>query len=228
MVGTIILLLTILLSFTTFTQAFALNDNDNILSPYINLLEDKIIDECKYLYGANGSIEYLYCDFENGGYIILQMDTMEPLEYSLDGVGPYSDVQGNLYYDGPFNYYKQIDNEYVDLSLYDGFSNQEGSAPSIDKNELISAISPSLQNEGYVPNAQYFLSDPMFGENRHNTCGSVAVQLLLGYNNYSYVIELNIEDYRTVDILDLKFSAHGSFSDDWQFNNFRMNVKLTN
>ncbi len=45
---------------------------------------------------------------------------------------------------------------------------------------------------------------------------------------YSKTIYLNIEDYKNLDILNLRFSAHGAFSDDWQFNNFQMSVYFVN
>lgn len=45
---------------------------------------------------------------------------------------------------------------------------------------------------------------------------------------YSKTIYLNIEDYKNFDILNLRFSAHGAFSDDWQFNNFQMSIYFVN
>lgn len=39
-------------------------------------------------------------------------------------------------------------------------------------------------NVQYINNSQYFLANPTFGWNTHGTCGSVAAQLLLSYNNY--------------------------------------------
>lgn len=44
---------------------------------------------------------------------------------------------------------------------------------------------------------------------------------------YSYTIDLNVYDYRTVDLLVLKFHAHGTFEDDWQFSNFVMTITFT-
>ena len=35
-----------------------------------------------------------------------------------------------------------------------------------------------------IDNSDYFKTDPTHGENEHGTCGSVAAQLLLSYNNY--------------------------------------------
>lgn len=44
---------------------------------------------------------------------------------------------------------------------------------------------------------------------------------------YTFNIELDIADYSNADYLDLRFGAHGAFSDDWQFNNFEMTVYFT-
>ena len=57
------------------------------------------------------------------------------------------------------------------------------SGPSIG-DSLIELTSIGSLYSTYIPNAEYFIHNPTFGDNEHNTCGSVAVQLLLGYNNY--------------------------------------------
>lgn len=46
--------------------------------------------------------------------------------------------------------------------------------------------------------------------------------------NYTFTIELDIYEYQNVDFMDLKFSAHGNFSDTWKFNNFEMSIYFTN
>jgi len=65
-------------------------------------------------------------------------------------------------------------------------SNSSGgkNAPSIDDNPLIPADPPGSSGTTYIPNAQYFLSNPRHGTNSTGTCGAVAAQLLLSYNNY--------------------------------------------
>lgn len=45
---------------------------------------------------------------------------------------------------------------------------------------------------------------------------------------FEYTIELNINTYRNVDFMDLKFGSHGNFGDTWQFNNFEMTITITN
>lgn len=51
-----------------------------------------------------------------------------------------------------------------------------------DENNFIQGT--NTFNVQYINNSQYFLADPTFGWNTHGTCGSVAAQLLLSYNNY--------------------------------------------
>ena len=64
------------------------------------------------------------------------------------------------------------------------------SAPSIDEDNL---IIPNMNVANLIKNYNYFLINPTHGENNTNaiygsgntkTCGPVAAQLLLGYNNY--------------------------------------------
>ena len=47
-------------------------------------------------------------------------------------------------------------------------------------------------------------------------------------SEYTFVIELNIADYRTVDWMQLTFGAHGAFGDTWKFSDFKMSVYFTN
>jgi len=55
--------------------------------------------------------------------------------------------------------------------------------PPIDSTGLI--IGESAFNVIYINNSNFFFaSNPLQGDNEHGTCGSVAAQLLLSYNNY--------------------------------------------
>ena len=46
--------------------------------------------------------------------------------------------------------------------------------------------------------------------------------------HYNYIILLPLSQYKNEDLLNLQFAAHGTFGDDWQFNNFEMSVFFTN
>ena len=55
-------------------------------------------------------------------------------------------------------------------------------APPLEEGHLIQGT--SAFNVTYISNSNYFAAKPMHGQNLGNTCGSVAAQLLLSYNNY--------------------------------------------
>jgi hypothetical protein len=55
--------------------------------------------------------------------------------------------------------------------------------PNLDDGRIEGKASSPLPGT-YINNFDYFLKRPMHGKNEHGTCGSVAAQLLLSYNNY--------------------------------------------
>ena len=69
-----------------------------------------------------------------------------------------------------------------DLNISSG-NNNINNVPAMSGN--ISADSDGISNTTYISNYQYFYeANPTHGTNSGDQCGSVAVQLLLGYNNY--------------------------------------------
>ena len=82
-----------------------------------------------------------------------------------------------------------IDDEIISIDKNDFLTN-EYSAPELDSDNLIAASSTA----GYlIPNYRYFLLTPTIGDNyvgesygngNSGTCGPVAAQILLSYNNY--------------------------------------------
>lgn len=73
-----------------------------------------------------------------------------------------------------------VENELTETSLtkYE-VEETEGGSPSYDRKKLI-----RVSGGTYLPNYQYFLSEPLHGQNSTGTCGAVATQLMLSYNNY--------------------------------------------
>lgn len=84
------------------------------------LLGDVSIAKCEYLYSLDDSADYIYVEFENGGYAIYLKQTMEMLEYSAKGTLKYAGFTSKKYYGGP-NIYLVKDND----SFFDTVSNQE-------------------------------------------------------------------------------------------------------
>lgn len=80
--------------------------------------------------------------------------------------------------------HKFLKNDFqINISNIDNIFNAQHSysSPPIDTSDLIIM---DTNAETYIENRSYFLNDPYHGDNEHGTCGSVAAQLLLGYNNY--------------------------------------------
>lgn len=161
------------------------------------------IQSSEYLYGLNDSPDYVYVDFGDSGYAIYYRETMELLEYSPIGSLPYSDNLGKKYYAGPSGYLHKKGDEYVNLSsgenvslsnfeankcarqISTGLSQDKAkTVPVLDDDDLIILKRPDANAPGYISNIQYFNANPIYTDNVHGTCGSVATQLLLGYNNY--------------------------------------------
>lgn len=188
------------------------------------------IKSSEYLYSLDDSADFIYVDFDNGGYAVYIKSTMEVVEYSVQGSLPYSSAKTRKYYVGPTNYLTKESENFVDVvtkkviiisdanaksysqtvrnnflskskvkvnldELVDISSKVKGTevpsnaapikeAPPIDSNPLIPANPPGAIGTTYIPNAQYFLQNPRHGVNTTGTCGAVAAQLLLSYNNY--------------------------------------------
>jgi len=79
----------------------------DFVSPFFG---NKPIKKCGYIYNLDDSADYIYMEFENGGYAIYAKQTMEILEYSLSGKLPYNDSNEARYYAGPAKYFYKNDN----------------------------------------------------------------------------------------------------------------------
>ena len=102
---------------TTTTDNFVSNeisqDEKNEIKEYKAVVDsfvepifgDRIISSCEYIYNLDNSADYIYVEFENGGYAIYAKQTMEMLEYSLQDSLPYTDSNASKYYAGPANYF---------------------------------------------------------------------------------------------------------------------------
>lgn len=209
-----------------------------------DIFTDVKVSKCKYIYNLDDSADYIYVEFENGGYAIFSRETMEMMEYSLKNVLPYSDSFTKNYYAGPANYLKKLDSNFVNMitdekiditskeiaqfsqntrafikskttytydidcnnnndiirinnilnsSIDTNTFSYEDRSPEIDDYNLIKA-NTGIGN--LIPNYNYFIADitgPIHGKNEDGgvygngntgTCGAVAAQLLLSYNNY--------------------------------------------
>lgn len=168
---------------TVTADAYAYNYLDNIA--YAEMLSKELFGEVEvrtseYLYDFDDSPAYIHVDFGEHGYAIYFRDTMELIEYAPIGSLPYDDDECKKYYGGPTEYLKKEDSSFVKMSSDSG----QYTSPDFDINNILLADPVGSKSATYIPNAQYFVSSPTHGKNVHGTCGSVAAQLLLGYNNF--------------------------------------------
>lgn len=80
-----------------------------------SLFGDVEIKLSDYLYNLDGSNDYIYVEYTNGGYAIYMKDTMELMEYSPQGRIDYSENQGKKYYAGPNQYFAKSDGKFINV-----------------------------------------------------------------------------------------------------------------
>ena len=144
--------------------------------------KEQKIAETGYLYNIYNEPEYTFTTFENGGYKICRETTGETIEYSAAGILPY-EADEKKYYNGPLNYLRKDGNFFYDIVNCGG--NRSGTPDkNFDKGKIY-VSDPGISGLKKIDN-DYFSVAPTYGVNVHGTCGSVATQILLSYNNYYY------------------------------------------
>ena len=235
-----VLVLFVLSSLSGTMTAFASAESTTILSnaeksssleTVESVFSGKSVSSYEYFYNLDDSADYIYIEFENGGYAVYAKDTMEMMEYSLQGNLPYDTSVSKKYYAGPSNYLQKVDGrfynvksgEQLTVSKAEAYefantvrdavietkatklcleqsnvsdevlavlsSSNNAEEPDINTGKLI----PASLNGTLIENVQFFLANPKrgdnysgvtYGEGNSGTCGPVAAQLLLGYNNF--------------------------------------------
>ncbi len=203
-----------------------------------SIFEKNTIKTYELIYNLDDSADYIYVEFEQGGYAVFATKTMEMMEYSLQGRIPYTTSNSKKYYAGPTNYLQKINNDFINVStgvklnissleakeyaektrealveakmekfnikentttdfeniisnndFINSSKSSTNSAPAIDDDHLIVAKETGV----FIPNDNYFklmmtigsnIEGYTYGNGNTKTCGAVAAQLLLGYNNY--------------------------------------------
>lgn len=111
----------------------------------------KTIGFSKYIYNLDDSADYIYVAFEDGGYAIFARDTMELMEYSLQGALPYSNSTAQEYYAGPANYLQKRDSKFVSMKT--------GQVIAISREE---AVAFSQQTRSSIQSKTEYRSDFAF------------------------------------------------------------------
>lgn len=151
----LVFLLLITIPFET-TITYATSDNDEILSldeSIVELFGDKAIIEIEYFYNFDNFPDYIYVNCE-AGYAIYKSDTLELMEYSPIGSLTFDDLEGQIYYAGPGNYYCKQNNEFVNLLTDEHitFSNSEAVTYSNQIRSLFSTRNETISITNYFQN----------------------------------------------------------------------------
>ncbi len=214
-------------------ESYSENKGQSLQTAFAN----KSISSCEFIYNLDDFADYIYVEFKGGGYAIFSKNTMEMMEYSMEGSLPLSDSTDKYYYAGPSNYLQKANNKFINAitkeeigiteieaktfseqirnvinydktcainvdvnnnnirEVVSNFLHSEkdvslnDKAPDIDTTHL---IRPAVGTGNLIPNYRYFAVNPLHGKNENGiygngntgTCGAVAAQILLGYNNY--------------------------------------------
>ena len=156
------------------------------------------IDSRKYYAGPSnyyGKKNNKFIDVDTGDYLNLSDSDIELYANNLTS---FFSVDA----DERLNYFLNLN---VDIDNSSITTSQNNNAPEFDKKNFITPNAPGAVNTKYINNYDYFLSNPLHGFNEHGTCGSVAAQILLGYNNY-------YNDRRIIDVEHLYGDWIGSAS----------------
>lgn len=97
------------------------------------IFEDREIAKCEYLYNLDDSADYVYIEFVDQGYAVYAKDTMELLEYSLQGISPYKFSNSKKYYAGPSNYLHKNKNHFFDINSGEKLNIEEKDIKSVSK-----------------------------------------------------------------------------------------------
>ena len=139
-----------------------------------------------------GPTNYLYKNENNQFHNIITGKQIEILETEIYSLA--NQIRETIVNENEEHYTADklsfLEEEIANKSYIRNSYTNKSSTPNIDTKNLIAAST----TDGYlIPNFEYFTSEPTIGENNTGgiygngnwgTCGPIAAQLLLGYNNY--------------------------------------------
>ena len=70
----------------------------------------------KYIKGVDGASDYILVEQQGKGYAIFSKEDMQLIEYSDECVSPYSNAKEELYFAGPGNYYKSVNDKMTNIN----------------------------------------------------------------------------------------------------------------
>lgn len=158
------------------------------------------IESRKYYAGPSnyyGKKDNKFIDIDTGNF--LNMSDLD-IEIYANNLSTFFSMDT----DERLNYFMNLN---VNIENTPGVATKNNNAPEIDTDHFITPNTPGAVNTTYINNYDYFLTNPFHGFNRHGTCGSVAAQILLSYNNY-------YNDRRLIDVNHLYGDWNGLVSSD--------------
>lgn len=179
------LVLIICMVFTLSVTSYAAEDNllKQYAQEYICLLEgrnDISLTNGKVLKSATTNTPIAMCySINESGYVIVDVNDYNVLEYCLDGFNPYNNAEGELYYAGLFEYYCGSGNQLkytLDETVKSDLS--EVAAQTADFAAAIQQSDSSLQQKtAEVASARVQRASPI----SHSLSGTLSTGNLSGY-----------------------------------------------
>lgn len=176
------------------------------------------------LYNDNDEVIAFHYELNNGGYIIVNSDGSDFIEYSLEETNLELEKKEKYYYNSPCSIYEKIDNSTVEncatneeIEIEDldfkieqkGSSNQE--AATVLATSVVSATATTTVEEKKLSHAT-----KKYDYNYDKRCGSVAGAILLRYYNDYVNTKYVASSYETSDgkklinLLTNKYLGHGT------------------
>lgn len=173
------------------------------------------VSQATPLYDEEGCLNAYYIEVNRSSYYIVDSQSMTPLEYNLNSVGPYSSQNNNLcIYCGPMQYGVINQESLTFTNLFSGetkrldkpFVINSNTSMSIDKSKIATnAITPMatsltenlIDNYKIINDLKDFTRYDGTGKeyNNNGVCGYVAAAIALYYSKYQFNSNLLASKY---------------------------------
>ena len=112
-----------------------------------DLFNNVEISSMEYLYNLDESPDYIYVEFEGSGYVVYSSETLDVMEYSLNGSLPYN-TDEKKYYAGPTNYLKKQKENFKNVTTNEVITKAE-SASYVEMSKEVLVKSETRQGKVY-------------------------------------------------------------------------------
>ena len=129
--------------------------------------------------------------YKKQGHSLKNIETDEMISFSSEFSSKASNIRS------AFKGHKLSKSKSLALSETKNVAN--GSDPKYDGDNKIFFYSSTEYGTTWIPNHQYFVVNPLHGDNETGTCGAVAAEMLLTYHNYYNDRRIIPENYLCMD-----------------------------